>query len=210
MMSMTTANKITIFRILMIPVFVMMAVYYGKSVARGQPHEWQRYAAILAFLLAAASDALDGFIARRFKQRSRLGVVLDPLADKGLLLAAVVTLTISNWAYEFPIWFAVLVISRDAVIVLGTLLLHYLLGTVEIRPSWLGKTATALQMIAIAMVLLQMNLFQHRFEVAGGQYQLDFLDLPVGIAGLFTLLSGVGYVMAGLRQLQAGGHAHAD
>jgi CDP-diacylglycerol--glycerol-3-phosphate 3-phosphatidyltransferase len=203
---MTTANKITIFRILMIPVFVMMVIYYGKGVQRGEPAEWQRVAAIATFLLAAASDAIDGFIARRFNQRSQLGLVLDPIADKGLMIAAVVTLSISRWNYEFPIWFPVLVISRDAVILVGSLLVHYLAGGVEIRPSFVGKTATALQMTAIALVLLQLNFFSHPFSVGHLHFRLDFLDLPVGLAGLFTFLSGIGYVMAGLRQLQAGGH----
>src|SRR5437879_3680742 len=125
---MTTANKITITRILMIPMFVMMAIYYGKSVQRGQPQDWQRVLAIFIFLGAAASDGIDGYIARRYNQRSQLGVVLDPIADKGLLLAAIITLSFSNWAYAFPLWFPVLVITRDAVIVIGTLVLHLVVG----------------------------------------------------------------------------------
>jgi len=83
---MTTANKITLARIFMIPLFVMMAVYYGRSVARGQPLEWQRITAILIFIAAAASDGVDGYIARHYNQRSKLGEILDPIADKGLLL----------------------------------------------------------------------------------------------------------------------------
>ena len=58
---MTTANKITLVRILMIPAFVLMALYYGESIKRGQPEEWQRYTAIMIFLLAAVSDGLDGY-----------------------------------------------------------------------------------------------------------------------------------------------------
>ena len=67
---MTTANKITIVRILLIPAFVMMALYYGQSVQSGEPQEWQRFAAIIIFLLAAASDGLDGYVARHYNQRS--------------------------------------------------------------------------------------------------------------------------------------------
>src|SRR5438309_8901562 len=95
---MTTANKITIVRILMIPAFVTMAIYYGESIKRGEPLEWQRFTAILIFLVAAASDGLDGYIARRYNQKSALGVILDPIADKGLLLSAIITLSISNWS----------------------------------------------------------------------------------------------------------------
>ena len=114
---MTTANKITIARIMMIPVFVMMAIYYGRSVQRGEPLEWQRWTAIAIFIVAAASDGIDGYIARRFNQKSQLGMVLDPLADKGLLLSGIITLSISNWSDlgprygQFPTWFPVLVIK---------------------------------------------------------------------------------------------------
>jgi len=205
---MTTANKITVTRILLIPVFVMMAIYYGRSVRAGHPQDWQRSAAIFLFMIAAISDGLDGYIARRYNQRSRLGVVLDPIADKGLLLAALITLSFSNWGYEFPLWFPVLVITRDAVILTGTALLHYLVGQVQVKPSWIGKTATALQMTAISLVLLQWNPFQHTYVFAGQSIEINFLDIPVTLAGIFTFLSGIGYVMIGIRQFQAGGHAN--
>src|ERR1044071_9528221 len=93
---MTTANKITVARILMLPAFVAMAIYYGESIERGEPLEWQRFAAIVIFLVASISDGLDGYVARHYKQRSRLGVILDPIADKGLLLSGIITLSISN------------------------------------------------------------------------------------------------------------------
>ena len=100
---MTTANKITVIRILMIPAFVLMAIYYGQSIKRGEPIEWQRYAAIVIFLVAAASDGLDGYIARHYNQKSALGVILDPIADKGLILSGIITLSISNWSESIPI-----------------------------------------------------------------------------------------------------------
>jgi len=192
----------------MIPVFVMMAIYYGRGVQTGHPREWQRVITIFVFLLASASDGLDGYVARRYNQRSRLGVVLDPIADKGLLLAAIITLSFSNWTYTFPLWFPVLVITRDAVIVIGTTLLHYLSGEVQVKPSWMGKTATALQMVAISMVLLQLNFFQRTVLIFGQSVEFNFLDIPVTLAGIFTLASGIGYVMRGIRQFQAGGHAN--
>jgi CDP-diacylglycerol--glycerol-3-phosphate 3-phosphatidyltransferase len=206
---MTTANKITVTRIVLIPVFVMMAIYYGRGIQAGHPHEWQRVLAIFLFLVAAVSDGLDGYVARRYNQRSRLGVVLDPIADKGLLLAAIITLSFSNWTYEFPLWFPVLVITRDAVILTGTALLHYLMGQVQVKPSWLGKTATALQMVAISLVLvIPGDLFRHTLQFAGQDVEVRFLDIPVTLAGIFTLISGIGYVMRGIRQFQAGGHAY--
>jgi CDP-diacylglycerol--glycerol-3-phosphate 3-phosphatidyltransferase len=201
---MTTANKITIGRILAIPVFVTMAVYYGHGVQNKDPQEWERFAAIIVFVLAAVSDGLDGYIARKYNQKSRLGVVLDPIADKGLLLAAIITLSFSNWHYEFPLWFPILVITRDLVILLGTVLLYYFYGPVHVRPSWTGKTATAMQMVSIACVLLGLNFTAH---LAG--HAVETLDILVGITGFFTFISGLGYVMNGIRQLQAGGDANA-
>jgi CDP-diacylglycerol--glycerol-3-phosphate 3-phosphatidyltransferase len=200
---MTTANKITLVRILMIPAFVLMAIYYGESVQRGEPIEWQRYTAIAIFLVAAVSDGLDGYVARHYNQRSSLGVVLDPIADKGLLLSAIITLSISNWSEfdpnygRFPLWFPVLVITRDAVLFVGTAVLSLLVGVdhVKVKPSWTGKVATVLQMIAIAWVMLQLRFLPLLFVVI--------------CAGVFTFISGVIYVMEGVRQLQAEGHAHA-
>lgn len=198
---MTTANKITVARILMIPAFVTMAIYYGESIQRHEPLEWQRFTAIAIFLIAAVSDGLDGYIARHYKQRSSLGAILDPIADKGLLLSGIITLSISNWSEsdpdygKFPAWFPVLVITRDAVIVVGAAVLHVLIGKVRIKPSWTGKVATVCQMCAIAWVMLQIHFLPLLFVVA--------------VAGLFTLVSGIIYVMEGVRQLQAEGHAHA-
>jgi cardiolipin synthase len=198
----TTANKITLVRIAMIPVFVALAIYYGESVRRGAPLEWQRFAAIMVFLLAAASDGLDGYVARHYNQRSQLGVILDPIADKGLLLSGIITLSITNWSQsdpdygKFPVWFPVLVITRDAVILVGAAILHYFIGNkMRVRPSWTGKVATVCQMCAIAWVMLQLRFLPLWFVVT--------------VAGVFTLISGVIYVVEGVRQLQTEGQAHA-
>jgi cardiolipin synthase len=198
---MTTANKITIVRIAMIPLFVLMAIYYGESIQRGSPLEWQRYTAIVIFLVAAASDGLDGYVARHYKQRSALGAILDPIADKGLLLSGIITLSISNWSEtepdygKFPAWFPVLVITRDVVILVGSAVLQLLIGKVKVKPNWTGKVATVCQMCAIAWVMLQLRFLPLLFVVI--------------VAGIFTFISGVIYVLDGVRQLQAEGHAHA-
>jgi CDP-diacylglycerol--glycerol-3-phosphate 3-phosphatidyltransferase len=186
----------------MIPAFVLMALYYGESVKRGEPLEWQRFAAITIFLIAAVSDGLDGYIARRYNQKSSLGVILDPIADKGLLLSGIITLSICNWNEvdpqygHFPTWFPVLVISRDAVILIGSAVLHLLNGKVRVRPTWTGKVATFLQMAAIAWVMLQIMWLPLVYVVVA--------------AGIFTLISGVIYVMDGFRQLGAHGQSEAS
>jgi CDP-diacylglycerol--glycerol-3-phosphate 3-phosphatidyltransferase len=198
---MTTANKITVIRILMIPVFVTLAIYYGESIQEGNPQDWMRFTAIAVFLVAALSDGLDGYVARHYNQRSSLGMILDPIADKGLLLSGIITLSISNWSQidphygKFPAWFPVLVITRDTVILVGSAVLHILNGTVRVRPSWTGKVATVLQMAAIAWVMLQFRIPPLLYVVVG--------------AGVFTLVSGMIYVRDGVRQLSAEGHANA-
>jgi len=200
---MTTPNQITITRILLIPLFVLMALYYGRSVAHGAPQEWMRFTAIAIFVVAAASDGIDGYLARRWHQISKLGMFLDPIADKGLLLAGIITLSLSKWQYEFPLWFPVLVIARDAVIVAGVFAVHLIHGDVNVRPSWTGKTATVTQMVAIGCAML----FSGRewtARIAGRE--VAFLDLPVLVAGFFTLVSGLGYVREGIRQLHSKGH----
>jgi len=199
---MTTANKITVVRILMIPAFVTMAIYYGQSIQRGAPLEWERFTAIAIFLIASSSDGLDGYVARRYNQRSSLGVILDPIADKGLLLSGIITLSISNWSEgdpdygRFPVWFPVLVISRDAILFVGAGVLYLLNGKVHVKPNWTGKVATVLQMIAIGWVMLQLRFLPLLYVVIA--------------TGFFTLISGIVYVTDGFRQLQAEGHAHAN
>jgi CDP-diacylglycerol--glycerol-3-phosphate 3-phosphatidyltransferase len=185
----------------MIPVFVTLAIYYGESIQEGHPQDWMRFTAIAVFLLAAVSDGLDGYVARHYNQRSALGVILDPIADKGLLLSGIITLSISNWsqvdpAYgKFPAWFPVLVITRDIVILLGSALVHVMNGRMRVVPRWTGKVATVLQMAAIAWVMLQIK--------------IPPLMYVVYAAGLFTLVSGIIYLRDGVRQLSAEGHANA-
>jgi CDP-diacylglycerol--glycerol-3-phosphate 3-phosphatidyltransferase len=187
---MTLPNKITLVRILLIPVFVLMAVYYGSSVAEGRPDERLRYAAVGLFLAAALSDGLDGWIARKFRLKSVLGAVLDPIADKGLMLTAIVTLSIAGWPHRLPLWYPVLVISRDIIILVGCGILYFLNGGLEVRPSLLGKSSTFLQMAAVSVVM----------------FQWGWYAPVVWISGTVTFLSGIGYVAEGIRLLQAGGH----
>ena len=152
------------------------------------------------FHVAAVSDGLDGYVARRYNQRSSLGVILDPIADKGLLLSGVITLSLTSWSEvgpetgKFSVWFPVLVISRDAILLVGTLILYLLNGKVSVKPHWTGKIATVLQMFAIGWVMVQIHVVP--------------LFYVVLTAGAFTLISGIIYVADGVRQLQAEGHAH--
>lgn len=188
---MTLANRITIARLCLIPVFGIFAWQYGARVVRGRRSEHVRVIAAFVFILAAAMDGLDGFLARRFNQRSRLGAILDPIADKGLVTTAIVVLALSTRSKCFPNWFPIAVIGRDAILAVGFLALSKTIGRVEIRPSKIGKTATLLQVASILWGLLGIRRI--------GQTYL------VTLATLFTIASGLGYVADGIRQAWEGG-----
>ncbi len=185
---MTLANRITIFRMLLIPVFVLLAAAYGQGYTAGTPQEWQRFAAVGVFLLAGASDALDGWIARHFNQRSRLGSVLDPLADKGLMLAAIITLSVTGWSehHRFPVWFPVLVILRDVLSTIGAWMIKHRHGRVRIRPHWTGKVCNVTQIVAIGWIMLGLE-FVHPI-------------VPTGVAAVFTVISGMAHLWDGALQ----------
>ncbi len=183
---MTFATYITLFRILLIPVFIGLAVYYGQSVASGSPDESLRWWTIAAFAAAAISDAVDGYIARHFNQTSRIGAILDPLADKLMLLSGIITLSFTGWHQHFPLWFPTLVIFRDLASIGGAFLIDHLVGKCEIKPHWTGKVATFAQFTAILWLMLD----------------FPWLILPTAVAGGFTLISGILNLAAGIRQVK--------
>jgi len=117
-------------------------------------HDWD-YAALSVFIFAGISDALDGFLAKRFGLMSRFGAWLDPAADKLLMLITLVTLTMMG---AVPLWLTVLVIGRDAAIVLGLFLARLLDAPLQVKPLAVGKAGTVLQVVYIALVLLLRSL----------------------------------------------------
>jgi CDP-diacylglycerol--glycerol-3-phosphate 3-phosphatidyltransferase len=185
---MTAANKITLARICLIPVFVWSVWAYGGSFAEEQPIESYRFGAIVLFVVAACMDGLDGFVARHFHQQSRLGSILDPIADKALVSAALVVLATSRWPSSFPFWFPCIVIGRDLFLGAGFLILTRLIERVEVRPSIAGKLATLFQLISITWVLFRVP---------------RFLLTMVIVATSLTVISGAGYALDGIRQLRA-------
>ena len=190
---MTTANKITIIRILLIPVFVWLTLNYIRDFQKGGEKEWQRVVACTVFAVAAISDGVDGYIARRYHQKSELGTFLDPLADKALLVSALILLSIrfkdGTPFDQLPLWFPVLVISRDLMLLVGTVLIHMLAGHATAQPRLVGKCATFFQMVALGWMLLKIERPPHEW--------------PLYAAGFFTLLSGIWYIFDGVQQLSA-------
>jgi cardiolipin synthase (CMP-forming) len=184
---MTLANKITLLRVGLTPFFALFGFLYAWSLKTEEPRPEMRWATLSVFVLAAATDALDGLIARRFRQQSKLGATLDPLADKLLVFTACILLSLEWWPDRFPIWFPAVVIGRDLILALGFLGLHYLSIAPAVQPSWLGKTTTVLQLLAIGWIL---------FGLPGPSV---YLAAPAALA---TLLSGVDYVIKGFRQIR--------
>ncbi|NWK57108.1 CDP-alcohol phosphatidyltransferase family protein [Verrucomicrobiaceae bacterium N1E253] len=185
---MTFASLITLTRIALVPVFAVFAVLYSQSVQTGAPEETLRWLAIITFIVAAASDGLDGFIARHFNQCSEFGAFIDPIADKLLMLTGIITLSFAPWGenqWQIAPWFATLVIARDIIILGGIVILYYLKRRVPIRPSWIGKTCTVTQMTLLAWVMLKIELLP--------------LLYPTILAAIFTLWSGIFYVQHGFQ-----------
>ena len=187
---MTTANKVTICRILLVPFFIATVIYYVKT---GLDH--YRWMGIGCFGLAAVSDGIDGFIARHYNQRSELGAVLDPLADKLLLLSGIVLLSLHNEPHlqRIPAWMTVTILSRDALLLLGFALLHFMGVGMKVRPHWTGKMATVLQMAAIMWTLF-------KFDELFARSEPWHTGICIAAAAL-TGISGLIYVFYGMRLL---------
>lgn len=187
---MTFASKITIARICLVPVYVALAFYYGHTVKTGQPDESLRWWALGVFVLAASSDGIDGWVARRFNQCSKFGAYIDPIADKALLLAGVITLSLVDWGapgWRLPLWFAALVVLRDCIILGGIKILYVNHREVKIVPHWTGKITTVAQMFAIGWVMLRVTEISPVY--------------PCAVAAFFTVWSSVAYIRQGQRIL---------
>jgi cardiolipin synthase (CMP-forming) len=183
---MTTANKVTILRILLIPFFVVEVLYYVKT-----GNETHRLLALLSFSVAAICDGVDGYIARHYNQRSELGAILDPLADKLLLISAIVLLSFDHHGYlqTIPLWLTGTIIGRDVLLLIGLLVVQMTVGKVIIRPRMLGKIATVLQMFVVLWILLQ--------------WEERWLWGWTLAAALCTGISGLFYIWDGMCQLSA-------
>ena len=170
---MNLPNFLTAIRILLIPFFIGLLLY--------ERHLW----AAVVFCTAGVTDILDGMAARHSRQTSRLGAFLDPLADKLLSVSSFVTLSVSG---PIPVWFVVIVISRDIMISLGSLILFLVEGSLEIIPSSLGKATTFLQFAMIlGTILYQMSGRGHAFWRAA-----------LLATAAVTFLSGLQYLYRGL------------
>src|ERR671938_386827 len=145
----TLPNLLTMFRMVLIPVFVSLLFY--------QKFGW----GLMVFVVAGVTYGLDGLLARRFDQKSQLGTILDPIADKLLLVTSFIVLSMPSISpqplprhFPVPFWVTAAVISRDIFIIVGAAAINIVTGFKRFRPSWLGKVNTAIQILAIAAILV--------------------------------------------------------
>ncbi len=183
-MALTFANKVTIGRILIVPFFIATILYYSPE------RDYLRFLALGFFLLAVVSDVIDGYIARMRKQKTQAGAILDPLADKILLMSAFICLFKigGTWFnFRFPLWFVVAVISRDTILLLGSMIIYLVHGHLKIEPSLWGKITTFFQVFCVMGMLLQIQITS----------VLWYVTL------LLTIISAFGYIREGIKILNA-------
>ncbi len=174
---MNLPNLITLGRLLTVPITVYLLMQSAYL------------AAFILFLLAGASDALDGYLAKRNNQTTELGAILDPLADKALLVGVYVTLGLQG---NLPNWLVVLVVFRDVLIIGGVIVLFLVRLAVKMRPLIISKINTATQIGLAAIVLAELGL---KLDIMG------LVDAMVYLVGVTTVISGASYMVSWSRQM---------
>ncbi len=180
----TVPNLLTFMRMALIPVFASL-LFYGNSV-------W----ALVVFLIAGISDGVDGFLARRFKQESELGTIIDPIADKLLMTTAFIVLSLPHVLepvkhLPIPFWVTAAVIGRDVLIVTVAGAIHIMTGFKGFKPSWLGKLSTFVQVVAVTLILVA--------AVSGYSFYLPTVYFFVV---LLAVVSGIHYIFQVARLMK--------
>ena len=179
---MNIPNILSLARLLLTPVFVVSVIYHtqGSVFLSNLP--------LIVFLIAIITDTVDGFIARRYNQITSFGILLDPLADKFLLIVSFTALSFVTYGPagpRIPPWVLIIVLTRDFFILTGAAIIYFIFGYVEFKPSVLGKITTFFQMMTITSVLLQ---FKYSYVVWNS-------------AAVLTVISGIDYTVKGSRIL---------
>ena len=184
MSTLTVANQLTLLRMLLIPALVILVIYGANG--------W----ALVVFIVAGMTDALDGVIARWWSQPTSLGALLDPMADKLLLISTFVVLTIPSLDLpnRLPVWLTVLVISRDVIIVVTVAIVNLSLGRRIFSPTMLGKIATLIYVVTASLTLCFNWLDRSSILV----------DAAIYAAAAITIISGLHYISHVTRALSEG------
>lgn len=175
----TIANLITVMRVVLVPVIVWAMLSN------------QMQFAFFVFLLAGVSDAVDGAVARTFNQQTEFGTILDPIADKIMLVSVFVVLT---YLGHLPLWLTILVVSRDLLIINGVMLAFVLSIKIKIAPLWVSKANTLAQIVLAGLVLCVLA-----FDFAWPRTLITM----EWITGILTALSAMAYIVQGLRVFSA-------
>ncbi|MBU1083928.1 MAG: CDP-alcohol phosphatidyltransferase family protein [Candidatus Omnitrophota bacterium] len=173
---MNWANRLTILRIILTPVFITTVLYKRLDIA------------LIVFTLAAVTDALDGYIARTRKEKTRFGAIMDPIADKMLIGSAFISFSMVTGLpvyLKMPVYVPMIVISRDVIILLGAVILYLLSGGLDIKPSIVGKITTFFQMLTIILILV-------KFVYSSWIWNM---------AMVLTVVSGLDYIRIFSRQI---------
>lgn len=173
---MNLANRLTILRIILIPVFITAVLYRRLDIA------------LIVFVAAAITDGLDGYIARIRKEKTKFGAIMDPLADKMLIGSAFISFSLVTGlpAYlKMPVYVTTIVISRDVIILLGAVIIYLLAGDINIKPTKIGKVTTFFQMLTIILILI-------RFVYSSWIWNMTVV---------LTIVSGLDYIRIFSRQI---------
>lgn len=169
-------NAITVGRILLVPPTAWALVSHQYPLA------------LILFVVAGVSDALDGFLAKQYDWGSRLGAILDPLADKALLISCYAALT---WTGLLPLWLLALVVLRDVVIVAGAVVYHLRIARLDAHPTWISKINTLLQILLVLLIIVQQ---------AAQWGQPAWVQPLVFAVTVSTIWSGIDYVITWSRR----------
>ena len=179
------ANGLTAARVLLVPYFAFLLIS-----GRGR-------AALLVFAVCGATDALDGLLARRLRQRTLVGTLLDPIADKLLMATAFIVLA---YVHIAPLRIAVMVISRDIIILVGSFLYLLLFDASDIRPTGLSKANTAVQVLTVIYFLAIAAFPAEAKALGAGRASLPDRTVTL-ICAMTTVVSGLQYLYLGIRKL---------
>ncbi|HMT08663.1 MAG TPA: CDP-alcohol phosphatidyltransferase family protein [Pyrinomonadaceae bacterium] len=192
----TIANGLTFLRIVLVPIFAMLMIY-GK-------YEW----ALVAFAVAGFSDGIDGFVARRLKQESELGTILDPIADKLLMTTAFIILSIPavfgpQPPRHLPVepYVTITVIGRDVLILMIAGAINMMTGFRGFKPSWLGKASTFVQVLGVIAILI---------AVVFPQLRGTYLPTVYITVAFFAFASGIHYIFQVMRLMRESEDANDD
>ncbi len=171
---MNLPNYITLLRIILIPFFINLMIYdYYRE-------------ALAVFIFACITDALDGMIARLTKKQTALGAFLDPMVDKLLIVSAFVTLVLMGL---LPVWLVIIVVSRDMILVFGSIAIYFTGHQFAAKPSIIGKATTAMQFIVVMLSLILKNFGT----------EMGMMSILNWLTAALTLASGVQYVARGTK-----------